>query len=282
MTTDGERTVRARYGLDDRMERLAARMVAPAVSEDQQAFFATLPFVVVGAVADGTPWATVLAGLPGFVEAGETRVRVRAVGAQRDPVRPRPGDDVGLLGIDLGTRRRNRVNGSVVRADDRGFTLAVAQAFGNCPQYIHPRRARLVRAPGPVATATTLATLDDTARAQLATADTCFVASWAGPGGGGADVSHRGGPAGFVRVEGDTLHIPDFAGNNLFMTLGNLVSHPRAGLVFPEFGTGGLLQVAGAVELVWEPERAWRLHVEAAVRTQDALPLRWEGLGGGA
>ena len=99
------------------------------------------------------------------------------------------------------------------------------------------------------------------------------------------DVSHRGGRAGFVRVEADgSLLVPDFLGNNLFMTLGNLQVYPRAGVLFIDFVHGDLLMLSGAAEIVWEgeslqafdgAERAWRLRPVAGVRLRDALPLRW-------
>ncbi len=59
------------------------------------------------------------------------------------------------------------------------------------------------------------------------------------------DASHRGGPPGFVAVRGDTLRIPDYAGNSMFNTFGNLLGHPLVGLGFPAFDGGGWLQVGG-------------------------------------
>lgn len=230
----------ARLGLD--MEALGQRMIRPAMTEQHREFFAGLRALVVGTVVDGQPWATILAGTVRAPTA--TRLVVEGVFADGDPAAPEVGGDVGLLGIELATRRRNRVNGRVVERSSGGFVVDVVQAFGNCPQYIRPR-AGLPTGGGVV---------------DVAAADTCFVASWSGEGG--ADVSHRGGPPGFLRREGDRLWVPDYPGNNLYMTLGNLVAHPRAGLVIPDFATGGVLQVAGRAEVVWGPERGWWLHVE--------------------
>lgn len=84
------------------------------------------------------------------------------------------------------------------------------------------------------------------------------------------DISHRGGRPGFVRVDQDTLTIPDFAGNRYFNTLGNTLLYPRASLLFPGFPHGDVLQVQGCTEIVWEvpenermtgAERLWRLKV---------------------
>ncbi|HEY6179815.1 MAG TPA: pyridoxamine 5'-phosphate oxidase family protein, partial [Kofleriaceae bacterium] len=128
--------------------------------------------------------------------------------------------------------------------------------------------------------------LDDEAAAAIARADTFFVATAARTGEptGGVDISHRGGPPGFVRVVGDTLTIPDYPGNRYFNTLGNLVSEPRAALVFVDFARGDLLHVQGPTEIDWHgpdvhtldgAERLWRVHVERGWRRRSALPLRW-------
>src|SRR5205085_3392298 len=111
------------------------------------------------------------------------------------------------------------------------------------------------------------------ARAQIEAADTFFVASAActAETNGGVDVSHRGGPPGFVRVEGHTLTIPDYRGNRYFNTLGNFVSNPRAALLFVDFNSGDLLHLQGTVEILWDgPEvraspaaqRLWRARME--------------------
>ena len=98
------------------------------------------------------------------------------------------------------------------------------------------------------------------ARALIARSDTLFVATHAparrrGETGRGADVSHRGGRAGFVRVEDErSFLVPDFTGNFFFMTLGNLQLNPRAGVLFIDFDTGDLLTLTGTAEVVWDGE----------------------------
>ena len=88
---------------------------------------------------------------------------------------------------------------------------------------------------------------------------------------------------GFVAVDGDTLTILDYAGNRYFNTLGNLVTEPRAALVFVDFVRGDLLHVQGATEIVWNgpevsavdgAERLWRVHVERGWRRLGAFALR--------
>ncbi len=130
-----------------------------------------------------------------------------------------------------------------------------------------------------------MSSLDDAATAMIRGADTFFVASYVDVDNSRAvDVSHRGGLAGFVQVEGDCLTIPDFAGNLHFNTLGNLLLNPRAGLLFIDFTSGDLLQVSGHTEIILEgpqveafqgAERLWKLHVQHVVRRPAALALRW-------
>ncbi len=100
----------------------------------------------------------------------------------------------------------------------------------------------------------------------------------------GADISHRGGRPGFVRVAGDTLCIPDFPGNRYFNTLGNLLGEPRAALLFIDFEHGDLLQLQGVTEIDWDirtpppvagAERTWRFHVARGWRRRAASPWRW-------
>lgn len=254
--------------------------------EQQRAFFRALPCLFVGSTARGWPWATLLAGPPGFVDTPDERtLSVRAPLDPADPAQQaiEPGSAAAALGIDLATRRRNRANGFVSAAGPGGFTLDVRQGFGNCPQYIHPRLFRPL--PGGWQAPEELGGLDGEAREAIGSADTFFVASVARTGDprGGADISHRGGWPGFVRVEGDTLVVPDFRGNRYFNTLGNLVSNPRAALLFVDFERGGLLHLQGSTEIVWEGpmvdevegvERVWRVRVEGGFRKRAAAQPR--------
>ena len=191
-----------------------------------------------------------------------------------------------MLGIELHTRRRNRLNGRVGALDDHGLSVEVEQAFGNCPQYIQLRQFETVPLADPATRkAQHLDGLDDAAKAVIESADTFFIASYVEVDNArSVDVSHRGGQAGFVKIDGDCLTVPDFAGNLHFNTLGNLLLNPRAGLLFIDFKTGDLLQLTGRTEILLEgplveafqgAERLWKLHVEQVVRRPAALALRW-------
>ncbi|MHB2211741.1 pyridoxamine 5'-phosphate oxidase family protein [Methylobacterium sp. CM6257] len=260
--------------------------IRPFMPEQHRTFFAGLSYLFIGTVdAAGAPVATMLAGQPGFVQSPDaTHLEIAGVLDPADPaVRALvPGAEAGILGIDLATRRRNRANGSVMRRDRDGLTVAITQSFGNCPQYIQRRTAEPIqRRAGPVEA---LAGLDPDAAALIQGADTLFVASRARDGlrDGGADISHRGGRPGFVRLEGNVLTVPDFSGNRYFNTLGNLIGEPRAALLFVDFDRGDLLVLQGRTAIDWSgaasligAQRSWTFTVESGWRRRGAVPLRW-------
>ena len=279
---DDERKAQALAG-HQREGRAAIRRFMP---DQHREFFALLAYIFVATPdSDGWPMASALTGNAGFVRSPDPEMlRVDALAAADDPAAATfvTGVEIGMLGLDFTTRRRNRANGRLV-AVDHGLTVAISQSFGNCAQYIQTRtptpRAAAVGA------AERLDRLDDAARAQIAAADTFFVASRsrAGMADGGLDMSHRGGRPGFVRTMDDTLAIPDFRGNRFFNTLGNLLGDPRAGLLFIDFASGDILQLQGRVTIEWHPEgsgpagaeRLWRVEVSRAWRRRRAFPFAW-------
>lgn len=289
----GERAVQTRAGSAERMAEIGPRVMRAVMPDQHREFFPLLPFVALGAVdAGGQPWASVLTGAQaGFVTSpDEASLQVQALPGRDDPLASllRPGAALGLLGIELPTRRRNRANGRIVELRDGGFTLAVEQSFGNCPKYIQRRALLPAHVAATPAAAQRMTQLDAPARALVRGADTFFVATHAAGdlASGGTDVSHRGGRPGFVRVsdDGRVLTWPDFAGNRFFNTLGNLALESRAGLLFADFERGDLLHVAGQAEVVWEgadlrgfegAERLVRLQVSEAVWRPGAWALRW-------
>jgi len=288
-----ELAVQQRLGVREQMAGASA-YVRDHMPDQHRRFFEELPFFFLGALdASGQPWATMLAGAPGFIATPDERTLDIAGGMlSGDPLEGqlRVGDHVGGLGLAPTTRRRNRVNGVIAAIDEGGMRVAVKQSFGNCPQYIQHRQhsaapdaaARKVT----VVRGTALSALD---RQLIARADTFFIASAhldADAGvGRGVDVSHRGGRPGFVRIDDErTLTAPDFVGNFFFNTIGNLVGHPRAGLLFIDFERGDMLHVAVEGEVVWDgpevrafagAERLLRFHVREVVRNVGALPFRW-------
>lgn len=285
----GERQLQAQAGVAERMASVGAKVIRKEMPDQHRQFYGQLPFILVAAVdADGNPWASVLEGPPGFAQApSPSLLHLASLPAADDPVQLHPGAALGLLGIELHTRRRNRLNGRISTLDAAGFSVVVQQSFGNCPQYIQLRHLQQVPLSDPASRpAEHCQGLDQPAQALIRAADTFFVASYVDlEGQRSVDVSHRGGQAGFVRVEGDCLTIPDFAGNLFFNTLGNLLLNPRAGLLFIDFHSGELLHLCGRTEIILDgplvsafqgAERLWRFTVERLVRRPAALSLRWQ------
>ncbi|MEA3252042.1 MAG: pyridoxamine 5'-phosphate oxidase family protein [Pseudomonadota bacterium] len=291
----GELEAQRRAGVEG-IASSAGGFIRDHMPEQHRDFFAMLPFVVVAAGDErGRPWVTLLAGDEGFIASPDPRtLTIAATLAAQDPLASAfgSGTEVGLLGIELATRRRNRANG-VIRSADDGLAIDVKQSFGNCPQYIRERQWRRVD-PSPASGAIVSERLDARQRARIAAADTFFIGSGFTPdtdpitGGAsparGYDASHRGGEPGFVRVAEDgTLQIPDYAGNNFFNTIGNLIRDPRVGLLFVDFETGGMLQITGRASIDWAPReshdpnarRMIAVKVEQVVDRPDALALRW-------
>lgn len=289
----GEIAMQRSVGVAERMDEIGRRVVRDHLIEQHRQFYPLLPFAVFGTVdANGDAWATLRAGRPGFLDApDERRLCVRLPRDAADPADAgmNDGDAIGMLGIELQTRRRNRLNGTIRRDRDDGFDIAVGQSYGNCPQYIQRRDFTFVRDPALASDAAPRASdrLDDDVRTTIAQADTFFVASYVDRDDGArqVDVSHRGGRPGFVRVDADdTLTVPDFAGNRFFNTLGNLVANPRAGLVFVDFERGDLVQLTGDAQVVLDApeidmfrgaERLWRFRPRRVVQRRGALPLRF-------
>lgn len=236
---EGELAVQRRAGVADDAARLGG-MLAPAhVGAGAARFLAEREFAVLTARdRAGRLWTTPLAGPPGFIDADASTVSVHA--GPEGPLRELPaGQPVGLLVIDFAIRRRFRINGMLTSTGD-GLVIDADQAYGNCPSHIHPRPV-----PAPSTEAAGLELVDR--------ADTFFLGT-AHPTRG-VDTSHKGGPPGFVRVVGDELWWPDFAGNNMFNSLGNLAVNPEASLLFLDFTTGATRHLSGTATVEWAPER---------------------------
>jgi predicted pyridoxine 5'-phosphate oxidase superfamily flavin-nucleotide-binding protein len=285
----GERQLQESAGAAERMAVIGPKVIRDHLPEQHRDFFPLLPYLILGVVDEqGIPWATMLEGAPGFAHSPDPhRLQIDSLPCKSDPARAGlgVGKAVGVLGIDLNTRRRNRMNGRIGALDHDGFAVDVVQSFGNCPKYIQLRPVdTIARKPGSVAERSDR--LDDAAHTMICNADTFFVASYVDlHGERSVDVSHRGGNTGFVRVEGNVLTIPDFAGNLFFNTLGNLQANPVAGLLFIDFESGDVLQVAGRTSLILSgpqvaefdgAQRLWTVTVEQVVRRPAALALRWQ------
>lgn len=272
---EGELAVQARAGVATEAGKIG-RIIADTIPAAAAAFLAAQPFVVTSTIsAEGIVTASILSGEPGFI---------RAATASSILIEPRTGlvDQVfsdlhsspmiGILAIELATRRRMRANG-LATVSGRSIHVATKEVYSNCPQYIQPRT--LVRSGKPDPRIVRSSTAGPEQLAWISAADTFFIAT-AHPTAG-ADASHRGGPPRFVRIESPSeLSFHDFRGNNMFNTLGNLEVNPQCGLLFVDFEQGSTLQLAGKAAVRWTDDatRDIAFTIEGVVETRNGLPLR--------
>jgi uncharacterized protein len=290
----GELAIQDRLGIKEQIDTQGRRVIREFLPQQHREFFARLSYAIVGTVdAMDNPWASILVGIPGFLSSPDDRtLQVNATPLFGDPLATTLADgiDIGLLGIDLQTRRRNRLNGMAIATQRDRFTIQVRQFFGNCPQYIQVRQSTLTEydpaEPKPVHQ---IDRFGEAERAIIATSDTFFIATAyrakSAGSASGVDISHRGGKPGFVRIDGDrTLTIPDFSGNGHFNTFGNLELNPRAGLLFVDFNRGDLLYLTGRAKVIWEgaeisdypgAQRLLRFHLDRGYRVDGSLNFRW-------
>ncbi|MFT7681900.1 MAG: ferredoxin-NADP reductase [Moritella dasanensis] len=308
----GEQAIQEKLGVREQMERFGSRVIRDHMPQQHREFYQQLPFIFVGhGDKDGWPWASILFNKPGFIQSpNDQSLQLNTQPVIGDPLlKAMDGNTkLGLLGIELETRRRNRLAAHITGSTDKQIQLSIDQAFGNCPQYIQKREYEFIDPNSmPKSSVEALTELDLSAQQLIANSDTFFVASFVnndingnGTGTGnsnsdkgvsskasiGADVSHRGGKPGFIRVDNNkSLTIPDYLGNNHFNTLGNFLENPKAGLLFIDFDKGHILTLTGRVEILWDSEdsqhfagaeRLWTFHLEQGYRLNYSLPLRWK------
>ncbi|HWD02933.1 MAG TPA: pyridoxamine 5'-phosphate oxidase family protein [Amycolatopsis sp.] len=284
MTTfhTGELSVQRQAGLEHEAARLSEMLAPASLSRGASGFLAQREFAAVTArAADGTLWTVPLLGPAGFLDGSGSTLAVHALPA--DPLRDFPaGQPAGLLAVEFATRRRFRVNGTVSYVGEGGFLLDVEQAYGNCPSYLQQRH--LDRTPGPEPlTVEESSSLTDSHRRLICAADTLLLGTTHPTHG--ADTSHKGGEPGFVRLDGDDFWFPDYAGNNLFNSLGNIAADPTTAVLFLDFTAGAAVHLTGTATLEWTEAgegdtatgRRVRFH-PARVVTVSGLPLHATGV----
>jgi predicted pyridoxine 5'-phosphate oxidase superfamily flavin-nucleotide-binding protein len=285
----GELAVQAR-AQRSRQAGHAMRGIGESMPPVAAAFLAEQPMVVVGGTdRAGRIWASVLTGAPGFLRTPDPHtLTVDAVPSPEDPLaEPLAGPArIGMIAIEPATRRRMRINGRSVPADG-GLRVELDQVISNCPKYIQKRTWRWLPGldRGHVPAATRGSALTRAQQDLVRAADTFFVATAAERGD--ADASHRGGNPGFVQVLSPTrLRWPDYLGNSMFLTLGNLELNPAAGLFVPGWETGSTLHLSGTARTVWAEDEIARMpgaqrlvefDVTDVVQIPDAVALRWSG-----
>jgi predicted pyridoxine 5'-phosphate oxidase superfamily flavin-nucleotide-binding protein len=256
------------------------RMIRTEIPAAAAAFLVEQPMIVLAATDDaGRVWASLVTGPAGFVHPDDDQtISLDALPVPGDPLHDvlrTPGQQVGMIAIEPQTRRRMRVNG-LANPTEHGLRIHPDQVYSNCPKYISRRQINEVAdvASRPVVRRGDV--LDERLQRIVSRADTFFIGS-ADPEGN-ADASHRGGNPGFLQVlSPNRLRWPDYRGNSMFMTLGNISANPRCGLLIPDWETGTTLQLTGTAEIIWDegPQCSVEFTVEDLVELTDVSPLRW-------
>ena len=262
---EGEAAIQKRLGIETTMAKAGRRFILPFMRQQHRDFFEALRLVILGAVdSAGAVWAVPVIGAPGFIttpDESTLSLGARPMLQEVLALDLSEGQKVGLLGLDFATRRRNRLNGSLKKVGEQSLILQSEQSFGNCPQHIQVRK--LVDQGLRQSMAPPLVTTDPWTpeiRRCIERADFFFMASrtkdFNADPRTGIDASHRGGPPGFVQWSEDgLLTFPDYAGNRLFNSLGNILSDGRVGLLFMDFTQGDLVVITGRAEIFADPGR---------------------------
>ncbi|MDV2994242.1 MAG: hypothetical protein N4J56_003896 [Chroococcidiopsis sp. SAG 2025] len=284
----GELAVQAQAGVQADAARLT-KIIGASINSTARDFLSTQRLAIASTVdRNGRVWASLLIGKPGFIEVvAEQLVRIQTTVNPSDPLLENLSirDDIGILAIDLATRRRLRINGKAELKPNGYIDVQTQQVYFNCPKYIQTRD--LVANSDRQAAITEVYSYKALTPAQqqwITQADTFFIASFHPQSG--ADGSHRGGYPGFVQVLNATeLVFPDYTGNNMFNTLGNIAQYSQIGLLFVDFVYGHTLQLTGTANIIWDTnriaqfigaERLVEFHIDRVLETINATNLSWE------
>lgn len=287
----GELEVQLRSG-EESIAQKHAPLILDTIVDGAMPFLEIQFMAVLSSIdIDGAVWASILYGQPGFIYAeGNTTVCINVRVEDRDLSDPfwtniLHDKHVGMLFIDLGSRRRYRINGEIQANSNEGIRVTVSEAYPNCPRYIQRRQLRTT-GDGPQAYCfSTGNVISEDIAGLISTTDTLFVGSVNAQTG--ADISHRGGANGFVQIMNcHTFRIPDFNGNSLFNTFGNFEINPNAGICIPDFEGQKILQFTGQAMILWDQDdpqnltggtkRFWEFEVEHWILRHIPKHLEWE------
>jgi len=264
----GELAVQNQAGVQAEAASLG-NIIGATIKPAAKDFLQNQRFAIASTIDSNHVWASLLSGKPGFVQAiGDRTVNIQAT-------IPSESLQIGLLVIDFATRRRLRINGKATRKSDVSTDIATQQVYFNCPKYIQRRYLVADDTQLPTPSVQDFNSLTVKQQQWITQVDTFFIASMHPESG--ADASHRGGYPGFVQVVNENLLVfPDYVGNNMFNTLGNIALNPNSGLLFVDFECGNTLQLTGKASIIWEKERLVEFQIEGVRETINATNLRWK------
>ena len=291
---EGELTLQRSIGVEERMDEISRRVVRDFMPDQHRDFFAQLPMVHLCALDDkGHPCAILRTGKPGFMQSpDEYTLEISSEPATGEPERLQlgTGAKISVVGVEFATRRRNRLNATIASYKNNKLVLKVDQSYGNCPKYIQIRN---MFPPDETKNASEIfiaESIGDLERKIISITDTLFIASRSpilnDDPRNGVDINHRGGNPGFVEILDDhTIQFPDYLGNNMFNTFGNIIGDPRVGIQMIDFENGTLLHLQGKAEIITlegefdqRPDMGRRVEVtiENITTVTNALPFKPE------
>ncbi len=283
----GEIEVQTRAGVRDIAQRVS-RVISTSLPPNVQYFLEIQSMVVIGSLdSKHRPQASVLTGYPGFIQAlDEQTIRIDAVPVNGDPLieNLKKRNEIGILAIDLANRHRLKVKGSA-QLQDGIIYVNVNSAYAQCPKYIQARESVSIPTERRyIGNIQNIEHLSNDLQKFIADSDTFFIATYHQKSG--VDVSHRGGNPGFIKVlNQNKMVFPDYLGNSMFNTLGNLSVNSRTGLLFIDFEKGDTIQLTGEAKIIWDgdrveefagAERLVEFEICGGVHTRGAVPLKWQ------
>lgn len=269
-----------------------SQMIQPVIPAATWMFLRQQSFIWIGIENhDKMIWACVLTGSPGFMNPNDGELLEIALGENGSVPEQwlsmlQPGKFIGCLAIELSSRRRLRINGVIKTNHNRLLQITVQQVYANCPKYIRKREMVVKSVFNQFNFLASGTCLNEQLKNIIKHSDTSFVAS-VGPNG--ADISHRGGPGGFIQCETDTnITVPDYPGNGLFNSLGNFKINPAGGILIVDFDQGYFLQLSGKINLEFDKQypnsatggtnRYWKMEIRQWQLFQLQANFKWEHL----
>jgi len=310
---EGEAKMQQQLHVPQRDNPTSTMLTAQAAYMLQQA-----PLLAIGTLdSKDRPWTSLWGGNPGFSTIlGGGIIGTRAlVDGEHDPVvqalvgHVEKGETVqggekmiGGLTIDLMARKRVKIFGRMVAAcvgevdvevegeseqhaelphkqDQIQLVTKIEQSLGNCPKYLNQYELRPALVDSkPVFRSSTLSA---GAKDLILKSDMFFLTTSVVDD---MDTNHRGGPSGFVRVLSDNEFVyPEYSGNRLYQSLGNLQINPKIGVTFPDYESGSVLYTTGSAEILVGLEAARvlpgsnlavKITVDEARLVEGGLPFR--------
>jgi len=289
----GEIDTQERAGASEGLVDSAQHAITNYLPEIHQMFLSKLPMVFIGAEdKQKNVWSSVLLSDVQLIDINdENNFTINSSFIDIDPLAKQLEEDseIGLLGIEFETRRRNRISAKINQISDSSIGLMVKQCYGNCPKYIQRREGK-IKAIKSKSESIRLVQFDDEISNFLLSVDSLFIASKhvdeKNDYNRGLDSSHRGGVAGFIQVPDEkTILIPDYIGNNFFNTIGNISQNPKVGLQFLDFENHHRLMLTGTAQVIWADDeelpfagvdRMIRFTLNHGYHLKNSLPYTWE------